>query len=88
VALATFLCGPSHDLGIGQFEKSKLFLPLRNPGINTDRSRAEKLWLECGVIGDVMLCDIERDKYPGKKFDATIHSKKITCITIVLFCKR
>jgi hypothetical protein len=54
----------------------------------TDRSRAEKLWLVCGVIGDVMLCDREREKHPSQKFYATIHSEKMTYLTIVLFCKR
>jgi hypothetical protein len=29
----------------------------------TDRSRAEKLWLVCGVMGDVMPCDRERYIY-------------------------
>jgi hypothetical protein len=33
----------------------------------TDRSRGEKLWLECGMIGDVILCDRERDIPPGQK---------------------
>jgi hypothetical protein len=34
----------------------------------TDRSRAENLWLVCGVMGVVMLCDRERDIHPSKKF--------------------
>jgi hypothetical protein len=34
----------------------------------TDRSRAEKLWLVCGVMGDVMLCDRERDIHRSKPF--------------------
>jgi hypothetical protein len=56
---------------------------------HTDRSRAEKLWLECGMIGDGMLCDRERDIPPHvKKFDATIHSEKMTYLATVLFCKR
>jgi hypothetical protein len=54
----------------------------------TDRSRAEKLWLVCGVMGDVMLCDRERDMHRSQKFYATIHSEKITFLTIVLFCER
>jgi hypothetical protein len=33
----------------------------------TDRSRAEKLWLVCGVMGDVMLSDRERDMYRSQK---------------------
>jgi hypothetical protein len=44
--------------------------------IPTDRSRAEKLWLVCGVMGDVMLCDRERDIHPSQKLYATIHSEK------------
>jgi hypothetical protein len=56
--------------------------------IHTDRSRAEKLWLVWGVMGDVMLCDRESDIHPCQKFYATIHSEKITYLTIVLFCKR
>jgi hypothetical protein len=54
----------------------------------TDRSRAEKQWLVCGVMGDVMLCDRERDTHRSKKFDAIIHSEKITELTIISFCKR
>jgi hypothetical protein len=42
----------------------------------TDRPRAEKLWLVCGVMGDVMLCDRERDIHRSKKCYATIHSEK------------
>jgi hypothetical protein len=34
VALATFLCDPSHDLGISQCKKYKTFLLLRNTDIN------------------------------------------------------
>jgi hypothetical protein len=34
VALATFLCGPSHDLGISQYEMGKHFLLLRSIDIN------------------------------------------------------
>jgi hypothetical protein len=41
-----------------------------------DRSRAEKLWLVCGVTGDVILCDTERDIHPSQKLYATIHSEK------------
>jgi hypothetical protein len=52
----------------------------------TDRSRAEELWLVCGVMGDVMLCDRERDIHPSQKFYATIHSEKMTYLTAVLFC--
>jgi hypothetical protein len=54
----------------------------------TDRSRAEKLWQVSGVIRDVILCDRERDIYRSQKFYATIHSEKMTYLTIVLFCKR
>jgi hypothetical protein len=39
-------------------------------------------------MGDVMLCDRERDIHPCQKFDATIHSEKMTYLTIVLFSKR
>jgi hypothetical protein len=39
-------------------------------------------------MGDVMLCDRERDIQPSQKFYATIHSEKMTYLTIVLFCKR
>jgi hypothetical protein len=56
--------------------------------VHTDRSLAEKLWLVCGVTGGVMLCDRERDKHRSQKFYATIHSEKITFLTIVVFCKR
>jgi hypothetical protein len=42
----------------------------------TDCSRAEKLWLVCGVMGDVILCYRERDIYRSQKFYATIHSEK------------
>jgi hypothetical protein len=42
----------------------------------TGRSQAEKLWLVCGVMGDVMLCDRERDIQPSQKFYATVHSEK------------
>jgi hypothetical protein len=55
---------------------------------STDRSRAEKLWLVCGVMGDVMQCDRERDMRRSQKFYATIHSEEITHLTIVLFCER
>jgi hypothetical protein len=41
---------------------------LKSPGGAADRSRAEKLWLVCGVMGDVMLCDRERDIHPVKNF--------------------
>jgi hypothetical protein len=34
VALANFLCGPLHDLGISQCEKGKNVLLLRNIDIN------------------------------------------------------
>jgi hypothetical protein len=54
----------------------------------TDRSRAAKLWLVCGVMGDVMLCERERDIHRSKKKYATIHSEKMTYLTIVLICKR
>jgi hypothetical protein len=43
----------------------------------TDHSRAEKLWLVCGVMGDIMPCDREVDIHPSQKFDAAIHSGKI-----------
>jgi hypothetical protein len=56
--------------------------------VDTDRSRAEKLWLVCEVMGDVMLCDRERDIHPSQKLYATIHSEKKTYLTIVSFCKR
>jgi hypothetical protein len=49
----------------------------------TDRSRAEKLWLVCGVTGDVMLCHRERDIHPSQKLYATIHSEEMTYLTIV-----
>jgi hypothetical protein len=39
-------------------------------------------------MGDVMLCDRERDIHRSKKFYATIHSEKINFLTIVLFCER
>jgi hypothetical protein len=48
------------------------------PGPGTDRSRAEKLWLVCGVMGDVMLCDRERAIQPSQKLYATIYSEKMT----------
>jgi hypothetical protein len=32
----------------------------------TDRSRAEELWLVCGVMCDVILRDRERDIHPVK----------------------
>jgi hypothetical protein len=44
----------------------------------SDRSRAEQLWLVCGVMGDVMLCDKERYIHRRQTFYATIHSEKIT----------
>jgi hypothetical protein len=65
-----------------------LFLSSNSRQPYTDRSRAEKLWLVCRVMGDVMLCDRERDKHRSQKFYATIHSEKITFLTIVLFCER
>jgi hypothetical protein len=43
---------------------------------DTDRSRAEKRWLVCEVMGDIMLCDRERDIHPSQKLYATIHSEK------------
>jgi hypothetical protein len=49
----------------------------------TDHLQAEKLWLVCGVMGDVMLYNRES----GQKCYATIHSEKITYLTIVLICK-
>jgi hypothetical protein len=39
-------------------------------------------------MGDVMLCDRERDKHRSQKFYATIHSEKMTYLTTILFCKR
>jgi hypothetical protein len=45
---------------------------------STDRSRAEKLWLVCGVMDDR-----EREKHRGQKLYATIHSEKMTNLTIV-----
>jgi hypothetical protein len=59
-----------------------------HPCSTTDHSRAEKLWLVCGVMGDVMPCDRESDIHPSQKFDATIHSEKMTYLRIVLFSKR
>jgi hypothetical protein len=44
--------------------------------VSTNRLRTEKLWLVCGVMGDVMLCDRERDIRPSQKIYATIHSEK------------
>jgi hypothetical protein len=44
--------------------------------LHTDRLRAEKLWLVCGVMGNIMLCDGERDIHRSKKIYATIHSEK------------
>jgi hypothetical protein len=55
-ALATFMCGPSHDLGISQSEKGKHFRVLRNIGINirtlskrqvtiAEKYFDEKIWL-------------------------------------------
>jgi hypothetical protein len=37
VALATLLCGPTHDLGISQCKKGKNFLLLRNIDILSER---------------------------------------------------
>jgi hypothetical protein len=56
--------------------------------LTTDLSRAEKLWLVCEVMGDVTLCDRERDVHRSQKFYATIHFEKTTNLTIVLFYKR
>jgi hypothetical protein len=53
-----------------------------------DRSRAEKLWLVFVVVGDVMLCDRERDIHPGQKRYATIHSEENDLPHKFLFCKR
>jgi hypothetical protein len=39
-------------------------------------------------MGDVMLCDRERDIHRGQTFYATIHAEKMTNLTTVLFCKR
>jgi hypothetical protein len=50
---------------------------------STGRSRAEKLWLVCGVTGDVMLCDSERNIHLSQKLYATIHSERMTFLTIV-----
>jgi hypothetical protein len=50
---------------------------LRHYKVRTDCSLAEKLWLICGVMGDVMLCDRERDIHPSQKFYVTIHSKEL-----------
>jgi hypothetical protein len=49
-----------------------------------DRSRAEEFWLVCGVMGDVMLCDKERDIHPSQKSDATIHSEEMTPNNFIL----
>jgi hypothetical protein len=54
----------------------------------TDRSRAEKLWLVCGVMDDVMLCDRERHIHPRQKLYASIHSEKNDFPHNSFFCKR
>jgi hypothetical protein len=72
-----------YSVTIFRFLGSMLFISY----ICTDRSRAEKLWLVCGVMGDVMLCDRERDIHPSQKFYAIIHSEKMIYLTILLFCK-
>jgi hypothetical protein len=45
--------------------------------VHTDHSRAEKLWLVRGVMGDVMPCYREREREtPSQEWYATIHSEK------------
>jgi hypothetical protein len=34
------------------------------------------------MTGDIMLCDKERDIHPSQKLYATVHSEKMTCLTI------
>jgi hypothetical protein len=41
----------------------KPVLVLLSTPMSTDRSRAEKLWLVYGVMGDVTPCDRERERY-------------------------
>jgi hypothetical protein len=36
-------------------------------------------------MGDVMLCDRERDIHPSQKFNVTIHSEEMTYLKILLF---
>jgi hypothetical protein len=36
------------------------------------------------VMGDVMMCDRERDIHRSKKFDATIHSENLTHNSFIL----
>jgi hypothetical protein len=40
--------------------------------------------LECGVVGHVMQCDREIHTKASMTFDATIHSEKYTCLTIIV----
>jgi hypothetical protein len=49
------------DIIVVMEEMSLLHL-LQHCRCTTDHSRAEKLWLVCGVMGDAMLCDRERVK--------------------------
>jgi hypothetical protein len=42
----------------------------------TVRSPAENLWLESGVVADVMPCDRDGHIHSNVTFDATIHSEK------------
>jgi hypothetical protein len=51
----------------------------------TDSSRAEKLWLVCGVMGDVMLCDRERDiEAYGKGSELTNSMENILPETLIV----
>jgi hypothetical protein len=72
-------------LNIKKFKQHK---SLKTACTGTDRSRTEKLWPVCGVMGDVILCDRERDIHPSQKLYATNHSEKMTYLTIILFWKR
>jgi hypothetical protein len=47
-------------------EKKNYLIPCFSPG-DTDRSRAEKLWLVCRVMDDVIPCDRERYIHPSEK---------------------
>jgi hypothetical protein len=67
----------------GQFEWFLGLQTILSDDVDTDRSRAEKLWLVCGVMGDAMPCDRERDIHRSQKCYATIHSEKMSHLTIV-----
>jgi hypothetical protein len=49
---------------------------LGNVGGTVVRTRAERPWLEWGVVGDVMPCDRERKRYTSETFDAAIRFEK------------